>query len=432
MSLTPRGQALTASAGALALGAFLSGALELYGLSAAALVLVVVAWGRARFASWEVAFTRTVTPARVAVGGTCRVDVMACNTGRRASPRAEGRDPFGDTGRTARFSIASLRPGEVRRTSYRVTPSRRGVYSLGPLSVRVCDPFGLAEAVGRAAGEAKLRVHPRFEVIPDSALPGGGRLRRRATGQSDGTEPDSFLLKRYSVGDDIRRVHWPTTARVGELTLRHDEPRHSGLVVLVADLRRDTAGGDTTPGSYPGAAIPGAAIPGAAIPLDANRLDALETILEATATLSVSWLRAGYLVRLVTSAGFDSGRGAGQAHTMTILDALSEAATHATDRQRLPELPNADIPVVVVTTDMCDQRRFVALVGQRTMKNMTVVCVATPVANRTPSEPDRPSTASLGIDDASSVSGIVGPRRQIRIPAGSTLARHVGSSVVDA
>ena len=420
VSLTPRGQALTASAGALALGAFLSGALELYGLSAAALVLVVVAWGRARFASWDVAFTRTVTPARVAIGGTCRVDVVACNTGRRASPRAEGRDPFGDTGRTARFSIASLRPGEVRRTSYRVTPSRRGVYSLGPLSVRVCDPFGLAEAVGRAAGEAKLRVHPRFEVLPDSALPGGGRLRRRATGQSDGTEPDTFLLKRYSVGDDIRRVHWPTTARVGDLTLRHDEPRHSGLVVVLVDLRRDTVAGDNAPGSNPDAEI------------DAGKSDVLETILEATATLAVSWLRAGYLVRLLTSAGFDSGRGAAQTHSTTILDALSEAATHEAQQQRLPELPSADIPLVVVTTDKCDQRRFVALVGQRTMKNMTVVCVATPLTNPTPCEPDRIPTASLGIDEAGPVSPIVGPRKQIRIPAGSSLGRHAGSSVVEA
>ena len=420
VSLTPRGQALTASAGALALGAFLSGALELYGLSAAALVLVVVAWGRARFASWDVAFTRTVTPARVAIGGTCRVDVVACNTGRRASPRAEGRDPFGDTGRTARFSISSLRPGEVRRTSYRVTPSRRGVYSLGPLSVRVCDPFGLAEAVGRAAGEAKLRVHPRFEVLPDSALPGGGRLRRRATGQSDGTEPDTFLLKRYSVGDDIRRVHWPTTARVGDLTLRHDEPRHSGLVVVLVDLRRDTVAGDNAPGSNPDAEI------------DAGKSDVLETILEATATLAVSWLRAGYLVRLLTSAGFDSGRGAAQTHSTTILDALSEAATHEAQQQRLPELPSADIPLVVVTTDKCDQRRFVALVGQRTMKNMTVVCVATPLTNPTPCEPDRIPTASLGIDEAGPVPPIVGPRKQIRIPAGSSLGRHAGSSVVEA
>ena len=411
---------MTASAGALALGAFLSGALELYGLSAAALVLVVVAWGRARFASWDVAFTRTVTPARVAIGGTCRVDVVACNTGRRASPRAEGRDPFGDTGRTARFSIASLRPGEVRRTSYRVTPSRRGVYSLGPLSVRVCDPFGLAEAVGRAAGEAKLRVHPRFEVLPDSALPGGGRLRRRATGQSDGTEPDTFLLKRYSVGDDIRRVHWPTTARVGDLTLRHDEPRHSGLVVVLVDLRRDTVAGDNAPGSNPDAEI------------DAGKSDVLETILEATATLAVSWLRAGYLVRLLTSAGFDSGRGAAQTHSTTILDALSEAATHEAQQQRLPELPSADIPLVVVTTDKCDQRRFVALVGQRTMKNMTVVCVATPLTNPTPCEPDRIPTASLGIDEAGPVPPIVGPRKQIRIPAGSSLGRHAGSSVVEA
>ncbi len=411
---------MTASAGALALGAFLSGALELYGLSAAALVLVVVAWGRARFASWDVAFTRTVTPARVAIGGTCRVDVVACNTGRRASPRAEGRDPFGDTGRTARFSIASLRPGEVRRTSYRVTPSRRGVYSLGPLSVRVCDPFGLAEAVGRAAGEAKLRVHPRFEVLPDSALPGGGRLRRRATGQSDGTEPDTFLLKRYSVGDDIRRVHWPTTARVGDLTLRHDEPRHSGLVVVLVDLRRDTVAGDNAPGSNPDAEI------------DAGKSDVLETILEATATLAVSWLRAGYLVRLLTSAGFDSGRGAAQSHSTTILDALSEAATHEAQQQRLPELPSADIPLVVVTTDKCDQRRFVALVGQRTMKNMTVVCVATPLTNPTPCEPDRIPTASLGIDEAGPVPPIVGPRKQIRIPAGSSLGRHAGSSVVEA
>ena len=66
------------------------------------------------------------------------------------------------------------------------------------------------------------------------------------------------------------------------------------------------------------------------------------------------------------------------------------------------------------------------------MKNMTVVCVATPPTNLTPCDPDMIPTASFGIDEEGPRSRIVGPRRQIRIPVGSTLARHAGSSVVEA
>lgn len=422
VSLTPRGQALVACAGALALGAFLSGAIELYGLAGAALVLVVVAWTRARHASWDVAFTRTVTPSRIPVGTSCRVDLAAHNIGSKGTPRAEGRDPYGDTGRTARFSVASIKPGEIRSTSYSVTPSSRGLYRLGPLSIRVSDPFGLAEAVGRAAGEASLRVHPRFEVLPDLTVPTGGRSFRKPTRRMGDSEPDSFLLRRYSLGDDLRRVHWPTTARIGELTLRQNEPRQAGFVVIVADLRRGIVAPYEPDRHSSGAGAEGSA----------SREEPLETLLETAATLAASWLRAGVDVRFLTSGGFDSGRATGRGHLAAILDALADASPHDSARSGPVASTHGDTPIVVVTTDRCTQQLLRDLLGQRATASVTVVKVAAGGGESREGGPGRHTpigAEAIGIE-VRPVDDTLG--RQIHIPPGSSLGKQIRGSAVKA
>lgn len=389
--LTTRGQALAATGGALALGAFLSGAVELYGLAVAFVVLVAFAWVRLRTASWNVVVTRTVLPARFSSGATSRLELVARNPTSRPSPEAEGWDPLGDRWRAARFNLASMQPGEVRRTTYQLPPLRRGVYKLGPLSVRVSDPFGLAEAEHQGAGQATLVVHPNFEVLPYGSLRCGGRQSLGHARPARGSEPDSFLLRRYVPGDDLRRVHWPTTARVGELTLRQDEPgAENDAVTVVVDLRSS------------------------ATPDPAVNEDAFEAVLESAATVCSSWIRSGSEVRLLTSSGYDSGQGRGPNHFTAILEGLAAAEPHDPDclAIRLDCNPG-EIPLTIVTTDRCTPGLLADLAGSYPTRSDTVVVVAT-AAPASPAEPAPDLLRSLA--DACVT---------LYVPAGSTLGRQL-------
>ncbi len=414
-SLTIRGQALVASGGALALGAFLSGAIELYGLAVACLVLVTVGWARLRAATWEVEITRTVVPARFSSGATGRVELSARNVGSRPSPEAIGKDPLGSSGRIARFNIAAIQPGEVRRTTYQLPRLRRGVYKLGPLSVAVSDPFGLAETNHRSAGEATLVVHPRFEVLPYASLHSGSGVSSGNARPAAGAEPDGFLLRRYVAGDDLRRVHWPTTARVGELTLRQDETTDNNLVVVAVDLRKHVT----------------------ASPPPAD--DTFEAVLESAATICSGWLRSGSEVRLLTSGGFDSGRGRGLKHLTAILDGLAAAQPHDPGEApvRLGFRPG-DVPLTVVTSDRCTPELLRQLTASQPTHADTVVVVGTATGAPTPprgvghspSRRPHPNVASAEVaslfgEPSELLESLAHACRSIYVPAGSTIGQQL-------
>ncbi len=382
------------------MGAFLSGAVELYGLAVACLVLVTVAWVRLRTVSWNVSVTRTVVPTRFSSGASSRVELVARNSASKPSPEAEGRDPLGSSGRAARFNIASMQPGEERRTTYQLPPLRRGVYQLGPLSVLVGDPFGLAELEQRSAGEATLVVHPRFEVLPYTSLHSGSRPSFGHVRLAGGPDPDSFLLRRYVAGDDLRRVHWPTTARVGELTLRQDEPRGNDLVVVVADLRMDKS--ETARSAVD---------------------DAFEAVLESAATICSVWIRSGSEVRLLTSAGYDSGPGCGPGHFTAILDGLAASEPHAPGGPPVRLGFSAGcIPITIVTTDRCTPSLLGDLTGRQPAQSDTVVVIATVGEgfDETANGRHSPDDGDPGL-----LANLANVHRSLYVPVGSTLGRQM-------
>jgi uncharacterized protein (DUF58 family) len=139
-----------------------------------------------------------------------------------------------------RFVVERLRRRGTARLGYRVHPIMRGVHQLGPLRARITDPFGLAEFERELAGQSRVVVVPR--TVPLSGLPGGsgtgigdaGSVRLRS-GQGD----DDAVVRQYRQGDDLRRVHWRSTARRDELMVRVEErPWHGGTTVLL-DRRLD-------------------------------------------------------------------------------------------------------------------------------------------------------------------------------------------------
>ena len=93
--------------------------------------------------------------------------------------------------------------------------------------VGIADPFGLTHRFVEIGGTDDVIVRPRVHALSGTtAAPGQRRssAQRRALIPVPSQAHDEFLaLRDYEVGDDLRRIHWRSTARLGELVVREDE-----------------------------------------------------------------------------------------------------------------------------------------------------------------------------------------------------------------
>jgi uncharacterized protein (DUF58 family) len=243
MGITARGTGLLVAAVALLAAGFTFAYPELTVLGAAAGTAVgyalAVAARRPRLT-----VTRQADPDRVARGEPARMTLTVRNAGRLRAANLVAEERCGD--RTVPVPLLRLRPGRDTTVSYDVPTTRRGVVPVGPLRVTRRDPLGLV-ALPRAYGDTvPVWVHPR--VHPVSAVPTGAG--RSLDGRVDGVPHGSITfdsLREYVVGDELRRVHWRTSARVGELMVRENvDTSLPRLVVLLdnrVDAHRDRADG---------------------------------------------------------------------------------------------------------------------------------------------------------------------------------------------
>lgn len=243
--LTPRGVGLLAGgAGLLVLGV-LAGVTALtqlglllvltVGLSAGALGVQ----GRDQ-ARGALTLHRHVAPHPVEEGVTAvvEVDVVASRTG-RVAPRV---DRLTVAERAAReLSDGGPLRARVRRSrdrlqlSYPITPRRRGRWPVGPLQVSRADLFGVAHWSGPLGEPALVAVRPTVTrlAVTSSAL--ASDVDRSAMGARSPSADDTSL-RDYRAGDDLRRVHWRSSARRGQLVVRQDERSGRRPASVLLDL----------------------------------------------------------------------------------------------------------------------------------------------------------------------------------------------------
>jgi uncharacterized protein (DUF58 family) len=119
---------------------------------------------------------------------------------------------------------------EVR---YTINPSRRGRYSLGPVAATRTDVFGLVRSTTMLGAPDDVLVWPRTTAVPvrSEML---GDLERAGVGSRLPSLDDS-ILREYVAGDDPRRVHWLSAARLGNLMVRTDEAAGPRPVTVLFD-----------------------------------------------------------------------------------------------------------------------------------------------------------------------------------------------------
>jgi uncharacterized protein (DUF58 family) len=297
MRLTRSGVAVAAGTLLLLAGAWLAdypelGVLALGGL---AVLLLAVAWmllGRAALPA-----NRELRPARVSVGEPARAVISVSNRGRFRSPPAVVTESV--RGHRMPVAVPSLGRGQQHRVEYRLPTDRRGVCPIGPLTIGNSDPFRLLRAGAQAAGTDVLRVYPTIHPVQ---VVHSGLAHDLDGPTSVGAAQGGVAfhsLREYVPGDDWRLIHWPTTARVGTVMVRHNvAPAMSSLRVVL----------DTGHGPY--------------------TVDTFEEAVSAAASLCVAAARGGVPLDVRTTGGrqtrFDHGATRAATALTPLLDLFTE------------------------------------------------------------------------------------------------------------
>ncbi|MBA2739790.1 MAG: DUF58 domain-containing protein [Nocardioidaceae bacterium] len=321
-ALTTRGRAFLAAGGATIVCSLLLGydALMRVGILAAAVPLLTAAVAsRSRY---RLRADRLITPGRVGVGETATVTLRLANEGRMPTGLLllEDRVPYA-LGTRPRFVVDHMGRHWSRDVSYPVRSDSRGHFTVGPLSIRVSDSFGMIELVRTFSLTSRLVVTPTVHALPAlttaSAATGAGERRPRAF--SIGSAED-VTVREYRRGDDLRRVHWRSTARTGELMVRREEQPWQSRATVLLDGRLIAHEG-TGPGS------------------------SLEWAVSAAASVSVFLARSGYAIRLITdqpdsdASTWHDHTQSPQAQTAPVLDRL--AAVRPSAQAQLAEAAQA-------------------------------------------------------------------------------------------
>ena len=142
-------------------------------------------------------------------------------------------------GEPVRFVVEPLPPGGMTTLRYPVPTETRGRYPLGPMRVRVPDPLGMVALDQTLESTASILVTPRTEPLPRIPLTGrwAGAGDNRTRDLLGGGSPD-VTTREYRLGDDLRRIHWPTSARVDQLMVRREEQEWQSRCTLLIDNRR--------------------------------------------------------------------------------------------------------------------------------------------------------------------------------------------------
>ena len=222
----------------------------------------------------RVAATRVVVPERVRAGRPARSDLTITNTGRRRTSGGLALERFGDA--QLPIELPSLEPNESATISTELPTESRGLFRVGPLDVTRADPFGLVRSGEPDEGITNLWVHPLIHQL--EPFPSG--VARDLEGPESGEALEGGVtfhtLRDYVRGDDLRQIHWRSSARSNKLMVRHNVDTNQPRTLVVLDTRAA-----------------------------AYSAEAFEDAVRAAASIIIASLTRGFEFRLITTDGLE-------------------------------------------------------------------------------------------------------------------------------
>lgn len=188
--------------------------------------LQVAAWGWARTAARSLHCTREL-PAAAFPGERVEVTLVVRNNGLLPIPWVALHESLPPALRTPPSvqQVVALGAREERRFTYTLEGRRRGLYTVGPLTIRTGDALGLYERAIEGGARGYLVLYPRVVALPELGLPAGLPYGEHPAPGSLFTDPARPIgVRPYQPGDGVRRVDWKNSARTGALQVRRQEP----------------------------------------------------------------------------------------------------------------------------------------------------------------------------------------------------------------
>ncbi len=176
------------------------------------------------------------------------VELNVENRGPGRAPFLDVVDSFGpDMSRRRTISLPDpLRPGAAVSMRYRGACLRGwGIHDVGPLEISTADPMGLRWLTRRAEPPVSFDIFPRVQEVPSLPRPGGRQslVPQDSASRRIGQSQIFLAVREYRSGDDVRRIHWPATARRGALMVKEHEDDLQPTFTLFLDLHADHRAG---------------------------------------------------------------------------------------------------------------------------------------------------------------------------------------------
>jgi uncharacterized protein (DUF58 family) len=262
---------------------------------------------------------------------------------------------------------AGLGPAQIRTWILRTLCTMRGRYGLGPMIIASGDPFGLFPVEKRIPAQQHVVVLPMIVPLqsfplPSGRLPGGEALRRR----THHITPNASGVREYAPGDSYSRIHWRSTARLGQLMVKEFELDPLAEIWIVLDAQRGVQFESNPPADSQQVGI------GEEFQLPYS---SFEYCVTAAASLAVHFLLRDRSVGLITYADQREviQPEFGEAQQWRLLEAL--AVVNAGGDQTLPEVLKIETPripqgatVIVISpsadTGLADGLRWLAHAGR--------------------------------------------------------------------
>lgn len=177
------------------------------------------------------------------VGDQMRVTYTLRNGSRIPKPWLEAHNPTTIPGSLPGRAI-SLGGRSERSWLVRVPLVRRGHFRIEPLHIRTGDPFGFFEASATVGQGVSVIVYPRLEPLPAWRLPTASLEGSHASPERTlQTTPLATTVRPYAPGDSMNRIHWRSTARLGEIQVKEFELEQTADAWIILDLQRSAQSG---------------------------------------------------------------------------------------------------------------------------------------------------------------------------------------------